>query len=94
MGTLKVFRYYSLMNPWIDFVILTFEDFADKARTAINEGLDLYLSEEGEGLCYGDAVALKLMEAGVPFYDIYLEDEEKNELWEAIIEKLDPEYLN
>ena len=94
MGTLKVFRYYSMMNPWIDFAILTFEDFADKARDAINAGLDLYWGEEGEDLCYMDAIALKLMEAGVPFYDICLEDEDENELWEAIMEKLEPEYLN
>lgn len=94
MGTLKVFRYWSDMNPDIDFAILTFEDFADKARTAIIEALDLYWDERGADLCYGDIVAMKLMEAGVPFYDIYLEDTEENELWEAIMKELEPEVLH
>ena len=96
MGKLKVFRYYSEMNPRIDFAILTFEDFADKARTAITEAMNRFWSDEEPHLCYGDYVGAMLIIAGVPFYDIFFNEDAEDDpnLWEAIMKKLDPEIIH
>ena len=94
MGRAVFFRYFSEMNPWVDFVIVTFEGYADVAKQTIIEAMDYFWTNDGTtDVCYGDEVSLRLMAAGIPFYDIHCEDADTNELWEALMKELDPEII-
>ena len=66
---LRVIRYYSVMNPWLDFLIAVAPNDFDRAKQAIASGIELF--GDDNDICFGDAVTMKLREAGIFFYICY-----------------------
>lgn len=89
------FRHFSMMNPWIDFVVLVPESFKSVARTAILGAMESYWDFEYE--CYGDAVEDLLFQNGIPFVIFYHDSEdlsdEYEEAWELAISMFEYEVI-
>lgn len=69
-------RYFSLMNPWIDFVVL-FDESQYKVDTivdSISAAMESYW--DGDEECFGDAVYCCLDVWGVQHYAILFHDTE------------------
>lgn len=58
-------RYYSELNPWIDFVVFVEKDREDEAMEKLQMAIDAYW--DGHFECYGDAVHDILHEAKIPY---------------------------
>lgn len=81
-------RWFSVMNPFIDFVVLVHESDRERATEAIREGMDDFWDDAADG--YGDCVYWALEARGIKnvmrFFD---EDTETDEEWEAHVALLD-----
>lgn len=86
-------RYFSIMNPWIDFVVVFDEDVypKEKVSAAVNAGMDEYWNRDSEA--YGDEVWRALTEAGIRkfailFHDTENESEEYENEWDFWISEI------
>lgn len=80
------FRHFSIMNPWLDFVVLTPKNYAEAARNIIHEAMDAYWDYEYE--CYGDAIEGLFIKYVVPFVIVFHDSEDESAEYEAEWEKL------
>ena len=62
---MKAVRHFSLMNPWIDFVVVVPEGFEDQTMAVVKNAMDMFWDFEYE--TYGDAVECELALADIPF---------------------------
>lgn len=80
-------RWFSIMNPWMDCLVLTQERYREDAAEAIETGIDEFWEESS--LCYGDCIELSLAKKNIPFVIEY-EDEHvysSDEKWEEHLEQ-------
>ena len=87
----KHIRYFSIVNPWIDFVVTVNESDSAKATGAIYDGIEAFCEDGDSGWCYGDYVETALTNADIT-YDIMYHDsedmsDEYEEKWEASLPK-------
>lgn len=66
---LRVIRYYSVMNPWLDFLVAVAPNDFDRAKQAIASGIEHFWDDND--ICFGDAVTMELQEDGIFFYICY-----------------------
>jgi len=86
-------RFFSQMNPWIDFVVLYDPSEYDRGYICktVEKALDAFW--DGEYECYGDAVEVELMSAGIVKYMMVYHDSEDEsaeyeEQWEKWIKDI------
>lgn len=70
-------RYFSFMNPWIDYLVIVLNDDVSRATETIQKAMDMYWDEEYE--CYGDAVECQLMENKIPYFIQYIPWDHEND---------------
>lgn len=84
------FRFYSNMNPWIDFVVLVPRTIKDSAYVILRHAIEAYWNDIYE--CYGDAIEDKLDKREIPYVVIYHDSnnisDEYEHRWEAMVENL------
>lgn len=93
MTNKEIVRYYSIINPWIDAVIIVNKNKKEETEkiveTAMKDFWKDYWKEVREYECYGDIIIAYLEEAKIEF-DIILHDssdksEDYEELWDNYI---------
>lgn len=91
MSKKKHLRRFSIVNPWIDFVVTVDESDAWATATTVARAMQEFWACADDGLCYGDAVENALTDAGIA-YDIMYHDaddmtDEYEKAWEARLPK-------
>lgn len=88
-------RYYSWVNPWIDFIVLVQSSFEDRALEIVRNAMDEYW--ESDDMCYGDVVERWLLVSKIPYMIFYHSEEKQDEAyeseWERLIQKLPEGYV-
>lgn len=83
-------RYFSMMNPWIDFVVVSPTNFQPAIEAAIEDAFNDYWNEDFE--TYGDALEHYLRMGGYPFMIFYHDGEdtsaEYEKDWELFLNQL------
>lgn len=69
LAGLRIIRYCSAMNPWLDFLVAVAPNDFDHAKQAIERGIEQFWDDDD--ICFGDAVTTELEEAGIFFYICY-----------------------
>ncbi len=82
----KGIRYYSSANPWLDFVVIVGEDWAEDVATAVKMAMDCYW--DSDDLCYGDLVNEFVSKIGIPYMIIFHDSTEESPEYEAEWEEL------
>ena len=73
-------RWYSIMNPWLDFVVFVREEESTKATNIITKAMDDYWESDNEA--YGDLVEFRLKKANIPFWILYYPaDDDAGDMW-------------
>lgn len=84
-------RWFSITNPWMDFIVQVPDKYEDDAITTILDAMDEYW-EDGEYECYGDVVECSLDEMGIPhnvsYHDPDDESDEYEDKWEAHVARM------
>lgn len=81
-------RWFSMLNEWMDCLILVQSGHQEAAAQAIYEGLERFWNEDC--LCYGDCIEDALMERGVPFVINYLDEHAfTQESWERYVQSFE-----
>ena len=86
-------RYYSDLNPWIDFVVLfDAEKYDRQLVTALIDDAAAFFWDDDES-CYGDVVEQYLRQGGVDsfvmlYHDSFDESWEYEQAWEEHIRRL------
>lgn len=89
---MKAIRWFSVMNPFIDFVVVVPAEFHDEAVEVIRKAMDMFWEDEYEA--YGDAVENELALADVPFEIRYIPWDDKADeavdeaAWEKWIDEI------
>ena len=68
LSGMKAIHYFSLMNEFLDFLVIVSEKQADQAAELVRKALDMFWDDQYE--TYGDAVYGELSGAGIPFFMI------------------------
>lgn len=78
-------RYYSTMNPWIDFAVYAPKNAVPHITKRIREAMNAYW--EGEFDTYGDALehALRNTVVFIVYHDADNEDDAYEAAWEAML---------
>lgn len=92
---IKAIRYYSEMNPWMDFCVVCKEEDSETVRKAIIQGMDYFW--DGQYVPFGDCVEQSIEDAKVEYSIIYADldyDNDTDVIYEFIVSSLNPEVLN
>lgn len=85
-----IVRYFSITNPWMDFVVIVEKDEKEYVRQIIYEAMDEYWASDFEA--YGDVVERNLTEANISFQIAYHnpqdESDEYEDAWERYLDSL------
>lgn len=77
--TAKCINVYSELNPWIDFMVYTYDDDFEKAKEIIKKSFDNWWEDEMiSQIPIGSYIEMKLKENGIE-YDIYYKNKEEEE---------------
>jgi len=82
----KVFRYYSMMNPWIDFCVVCKVEDSKTAKNAIIQGMDDFW--KGEYFPFGDMVTSCLNDAEIDYQIFYADlehDDDEDDIYEYMV---------
>ena len=86
----KNLRWFSIMNPWMDFVVTVSTNDAEQTKKLIKKAIDDWW-EDDRGFGYGDFIEDVLEENGIlyhiQFHRADTESAEYEELWEASLPK-------
>lgn len=77
LSGMKAIHYFSLLNDFLDFLVIVTEKQADQAAELVQKALDMFWDDQYE--TYGDAIDGELSEAGIPFFMIAQPWDEKND---------------
>lgn len=83
-------RYFSDLNPWIDFVVFVPANQSGQAVDAIRRGIDDFFSDDNQSP-YGQCVEIALNDAGVSYLIDYYDcnDDDAGEAWENYIDNVE-----
>lgn len=82
----KVFRYYSMMNPWIDFCVVCKVEDSETAKAAIIQGMDDFW--KGEWFPFDDMVTSCLNDAEIGYQIFYADlerDDDEDDIYEYMV---------
>lgn len=91
---IKAIRYFSEMNPWIDFCVVCKEKDSEAVQKAITQGMDDFW--DGEYVPFGDCVEQSIENAELSYLIIYADldyDNDTDVIYEFIVESLNPYVL-
>ena len=81
-------RWFSVLNEWMDFLVLVPAWAKEVATEAIYAGMSEFW--DNDCLCYGDCVDDALMERGVPYFCDYLDESRyTQDSWERHVGSLE-----
>ena len=78
----SIVRYFSSMNPWVDFVVLVDSEKLDMAKSIVKRSMDEYWNSDSEA--YGDVVERALNAEGIDYTIIYHDSFEESDEYETI----------
>lgn len=86
----SIVRRFSIMNPWIDFVVVVEPDDVAETEITLDTAMDEYWESDFEA--YGDVVERHLGIAGIKYeivyHDPYDESDEYEMAWETYLDSL------
>lgn len=83
---IKAFRYYSMMNPWIDFCVVCKVEDSETAKNAILKGMDDFW--KGEYFPFDDMVTSCLNDAEIGYQIFYADlerDDDEDDIYEYMV---------
>ena len=85
-GNLGSVQYFSMTNPWIDFIILVEADNVNMSARVVDKCMDEYW--DSDDLCYGDIVEGALDSLRLPYTIIYHDADETDGIYESLWENI------
>ena len=83
-------RYCSMMNPWIDFVVIVPTAIVSNALASIQNGMETYW--QGEDEAYGDCIRRNLNDLNQPYMIFYHDSDDLSDeyrlQWEAFVNQI------
>ena len=86
----SIVRYFSIINPWIDFIVIVNPNSARRAESTLDTAMNEYWESDFEA--YGDIVEHYLRNANIQYeivyHDPYDESDDYEKAWEAYLDSL------
>ena len=73
-------RYFSLMNPWLDFIVIVNLHDLEKTKAVVRASMDEYWKQDDEP--YGDIVERNLAKEQIPAFIMYHSTDDESDLYE------------